>query len=265
MIFYKTSEEIELSRLSNLLVSKTLGFIGGFLKVGKTSLEIDSAAEEFIRDHGGIPGFKGYRGFPASLCISINDSVVHGIPDNHTFKPNDVISVDCGVLMNGFYGDAAYTFAFEEVTDEVINLLITTRQSLNEGIQKCVVGNRIGDISYAIQQYCEVKHPYGVVRELVGHGVGRNLHEEPEVPNFGIRGKGPMLKEGMILAIEPMVNMGTRHVKQSNDGWTITTRDGKPSAHFEHSVAVTQKGPDILSDHSFAKLSIKNNTELKDF
>lgn len=265
MIFYKTSEEIELSRLSNILVSKTLGFVGGLLKVGKTSVEIDSAAEEFIRDHGGIPAFKGYRGFPASLCMSLNDSVVHGIPNKHEFTSVDVVSVDCGVLMNGFYGDAAYTFAFGDVNDEVIKLLVVTRQSLNEGTAKCVPGNRIGDISFAIQQYCEVQHPYGIVRELVGHGVGRNLHEEPEVPNFGFRGKGPMLKEGMIIAIEPMVNMGTRHVKQSNDGWTITTRDGKPSAHFEHSVAITQKGPDILSDHSFAKLSIKNNGELKDF
>jgi methionyl aminopeptidase len=264
MIFYKTTEEIELLRESNLLVIKTLGFVAGILKVGMTSIQIDTLAEEFIRDHGGIPGFKGYRGFPATLCMSLNDSVVHGVPGKNVFKESDIVSIDCGVLMNGFYGDSAYTFAFAEVTIDVMHLLSVTKQSLYKGIEKCVVGNRIGDVSHAIQYFCEKDHPYSIVRELVGHGVGRNLHEDPEVPNFGMKGKGPLLKDGMVIAIEPMVNQGSRNVKQSEDGWTITTRDGKPSAHFEHSVAIRKNGVDILSDHTFIEKAVKNNPEIKD-
>ncbi|MBK9150575.1 MAG: type I methionyl aminopeptidase [Saprospiraceae bacterium] len=263
MIYFKTNEEIELQRLSNLLVSKTLAYVASLLKTGETGKSIDKKAEEFIRDHGGIPGFKGYRGFPATLCMSVNEGVVHGIPSNHVFDSKDMISVDCGVLMNGFYGDAAYSFAFSEAGEDVIKLMRVTRESLYEGIKAAVVGNRVGDISFAIQHYCEKLHGYSIVRELVGHGVGRSLHEEPEVPNFGVRGKGPMLKEGMVLAIEPMVNMGMKAVRQKNDGWTIVTKDGKPSAHFEHSVAIRKNGPDILSDHSIIEESIKNNPEIR--
>lgn len=264
MIYYKTNEEIELMRESNLLVSKTLAYVAENLKVGKTGVSIDKAAEEYIRDHGGIPGFKGYRGFPSSLCMSLNDAVVHGIPSDRVFTETDVISVDCGVILNGFYGDAAFTFAFKNVGPGVEKLLRVTRESLYKGIEAVVVGNRIGDISYAIQNYCEKVHGYGIVRELVGHGVGRSLHEDPEVPNFGTKGKGTLLKEGIVIAIEPMVNMGGKAVKQLNDGWTILTRDGKPSAHFEHSVAVRKEGADILSDHTFIDDSVKKNDEIMD-
>lgn len=264
MIYYKTNEEIELMRESNLLVSRTLAYVAENLKVGKSGKSIDKAAEEFIRDHGGIPGFKGYRGFPASLCMSLNDAVVHGIPSDKFFTDKDVVSVDCGVILNGFYGDAAFSFAFKNVGLGVENLLRVTRESLYKGVEAVVVGNRIGDISYAIQNYCEKVHGYGIVRELVGHGVGRSLHEDPEVPNFGMKGKGTLLKEGIVIAIEPMVNMGGKAVKQLNDGWTILTRDGKPSAHFEHSVAVRKDGADILSNHSFIDDSVKKNEEIID-
>lgn len=251
-------------RESNLLVSKTLAHVGSILKVGLTSVYIDKEAEVFIRDHGGIPGFKGYRGFPASLCMSLNDAVVHGIPTERSFVETDVVSIDCGVILNNFFGDAAFTFAFSQVSSETQNLLKVTRESLSKGIEAAIVGNRIGDISNAVQVYVERVHGYGIVRELVGHGVGRNLHEEPDVPNFGLKGRGPVLKEGMVIAIEPMVNMGSRAVKQMSDGWTILTRDGKPSAHFEHSIAIKKDGPDILSDHSFIDEVIKYNTELVD-
>lgn len=262
MIFYKTDEEIELMRLSNLMVSKTLAHIAGVLKVGITGTKIDKLAEEFIRDNGGIPGFKGYRGFPASLCMSVNDAVVHGIPSNREFNDADIVSVDCGVIMNGFYGDAAFTFAFHNVTKEVQKLLSVTRESLLLGIQQARVGNRVGDISYAIQNFCEKENGFGVVRELVGHGVGRNLHEEPEVPNFGMKGRGALLKSGMVIAIEPMINLGAKAVKQLSDGWTILTKDGNPSAHFEHSVAIKADGPDILSDHGLIDDAIKKNDEI---
>jgi len=262
MVFYKTDEEIELLRESNILVSKTLAHVAGLLKVGITGKIIDKAAEEFIRDHGGVPGFKGYRGFPATLCLSKNSEVVHGIPDDHVFTENDLLSVDCGVILNGFYGDSAYSFAFKNVPEEVHELMRVTKKSLYLGIEKCIPGNRIGDISFAIQHFCERENPYGIVRELVGHGIGRNLHEDPEVPNFGQKGKGPMLKSGMVIAIEPMVNLGDRRVKQGNDGWTILTRDSKPSVHFEHSVAVRDFGYDILSDHSYIEISMKNNSEI---
>jgi len=244
MIYYKTNEEIELMRESNLLVSRTLAYVAENLKVGKSGKSIDKAAEEFIRDHGGIPGFKGYRGFPASLCMSLNDAVVHGIPSDKFFTDKDVVSVDCGVILNGFYGDAAFSFAFKNVGLGVENLLRVTRESLYKGI--------------------EAVDGYGIVRELVGHGVGRSLHEDPEVPNFGMKGKGTLLKEGIVIAIEPMVNMGGKAVKQLNDGWTILTRDGKPSAHFEHSVAVRKDGADILSNHSFIDDSVKKNEEIID-
>jgi methionyl aminopeptidase len=201
MIYFKTKEEIELQRKSNLLVSKTLAYVASLLKTGLTGKYIDQKAEEFIRDQGGEPGFKGYRGFPATLCMSVNDGVVHGIPSDVVFTSKDMVSVDCGVYMNGFYGDAAYSFAFKETADDIIRLMQVTREALYKGIEAAVVGNRVGDISYAIQFHCEKVHGYGIVRELVGHGVGRSLHEDPEVPNFGLRGKGALLKDGMVLQL----------------------------------------------------------------
>ncbi len=264
MIYYKTHDEIELMRQSNFLVSETLAYIAGSLKVGMTSKQIDKLAEEFIRDNGGIPAFKGYRNFPASLCMSVNDAVVHGIPGKDPFRDTDIVSIDCGVILNDFFGDAAFTFAFSKVNSSTLKLMKVTRESLAKGIEMAVIGNRIGDISSAIQVYCERVNGYGVVRELVGHGVGRSLHEDPEVPNFGLKGKGPLIKEGLVIAIEPMVNQGMKGVRQKEDGWTIVTKDGKPSAHFEHSVAVTKYGPSILSNHDIIDSAIKNNPEIVD-
>lgn len=263
-IFYKTAAEIELMRNSNILVSKTLAHVASILKPGVTGQIIDKAAEEFIRDHGGRPAFKGYHGFPSTLCVSYNDIVVHGIPGKREFADTDVVSVDCGVELEGYYGDAAYTFALSKVTEDVLDLLRTTYRSLYLGIEKAVHGNRIGDISFAIQDYCERQHKYSVVRDLVGHGIGKSLHEEPEVPNYGRRGKGFLMMEGLVIAIEPMINMGTKDVYQDRDGWTIFTRDHKPSAHYEHSVAVKKGKADILSDHSFLLSEIKNNPELQE-
>jgi len=263
-IFYKTAAEIELMRNANILVSKTLAHVASMLKPGVTGQIIDKAAEEFIRDHGGRPAFKGYHGFPSTLCVSYNDIVVHGIPGKREFADTDVVSVDCGVQLEGYYGDAAYTFALSKVTEDVLDLLRTTYRSLYLGIEKAVHGNRIGDISFAIQDYCERQHKYSVVRDLVGHGIGKSLHEEPEVPNYGRRGKGFLMMEGLVIAIEPMINMGTKDVYQDRDGWTIFTRDHKPSAHYEHSVAVKKGKADILSDHSFLLSEIKNNPELQE-
>lgn len=263
-IFFKTADEIELMRNANLLVSKTLAHVGEMLKPGITGEMIDKAAEEFIRDNGGKPAFKGYHGFPASLCVSYNDIVVHGIPGKREFRDTDIVSVDCGVELEGFFGDAAYTFAFANVTGDVVDLLRTTYASLYLGIEQAIHGNRIGDISFAIQEYCERKHTYSVVRDLVGHGIGRSLHEEPEVPNYGRRGKGFLMTEGLVIAIEPMINMGVKEVYQDADGWTIHTKDRKPSAHYEHSVVVKKGKADILSDHSFLLASIKNNAELQE-
>lgn len=267
-IFYKTSAEVELMRNANLVVSKTLAHVASMLKPGVTGLEIDKAAETFIRDHGGRPAFKGYgqaeNPFPGSLCVSYNDIVVHGIPGKREFKETDIVSVDCGVELEGFYGDAAFTFAFQDVDEPTLELLRVTYASLYKGIEQAVHGKRIGDISSAVQEYCERTHPYGVVRDLVGHGVGRSLHEEPDVPNYGKRGKGLLMMEGLAIAIEPMVNMGKREVMQAADGWTIYTRDKMPSAHFEHSVVVKKGKADILSDHSFLLTEIKNNENLQE-
>lgn len=264
MIFYKTPDDIEHIRESCLLVSKTLAHVASILKIGSTGVEIDKAAEEFILDHKAKPGFKGYRGFPATLCISPNEGVVHGIPKDVPFKENDVISIDCGSYLNGYYGDSAFTFPMAGVDDKIMDLLETTNESLYKGIDQAIVGNRIGDISYAIQSHNEAKS-YSVVRELVGHGIGKNLHEAPEVPNFGRRGRGPKIKEGLVIAIEPMINLGVKGVKQSNDGWTIITKDNQPSAHFEHTIAVTSEGADILSNHQLIQDVIKNNPEIKNF
>lgn len=262
-VFFKTEEEIELIRESCLLVSKTLAHVASILKPGVTGQQIDKAAETFIRDHNAKPAFKGYRGFPGTLCISYNDIVVHGIPGKREFTDTDIVSVDCGVLMNDFFGDAAYTFAMNNVAPETIELLEVTYSSLYEGIRQAIVGNRVEDISFAIQDFCERKHKYGVVRELVGHGLGRALHEDPEVPNYGRRGKGMVMREGLVIAIEPMVNLKTKDVYQENDGWTIKTRDHKPSAHYEHSVAVRKGKADILSNHEFILNEIKNNSEMQ--
>ena len=259
MILFKTEEEIERIRENCLLVCKTLSLAGSLLKPGITGLEIDSKAEELIRDHGAEPGFKGYRGFPATLCISINEQVVHGIPSNYEFKDTDIVSIDCGVYNNGYYGDAAYTFAFRNIDIEVMKLLVVTKESLYKAIDSALPGNRIGDIGYAVQSFTEKEHKYGVVRELVGHGIGKSLHEEPEVPNFGRRGNGVQLKEGMVIAIEPMINLGSKKVRIHKDGWTVQTGDKKPSAHYEHTVAIKKGGADILSDHIIVEEAIKNN------
>jgi methionyl aminopeptidase len=237
MVFYKTDEEIELIKQSCSLLSKTMGYIKTYINPGVTTMEIDKKAEEFIRDHGAKPSFKGYHGFPNTLCISVNDKVVHGIPSEYQLQNGDIVSVDCGVFMNGYHGDSAYTFEVGEVNNETRFLLNTTKECLEIGIAEAVIGNRIGDISYAVQNHAE-KNGFSVVRELVGHGIGKMLHEEPQVPNFGKKGKGTIIRQGLVIAIEPMINMGKKEVKQWADGWTISTRDGKPSAHFEHTVAV---------------------------
>lgn len=254
MIYLKTREEIELIRESALMVSKTLAIIAKEVKPGIQPIYLDKLAEEFILDNGGMPGFKGYGSkknpFPATLCISINEEVVHGVPTKKPLREGDIISVDCGVKKNGFYGDHAYTFAVGEITPEIQKLITVTKESLYLGIEQMISGNRIGDISFAIQQHAE-KNGFGVVRELVGHGLGKNLHEKPEVPNYGKRGDGPKIKEGMVLAIEPMINLGSKNIKQLNDGWTIITSDGKPSAHFEHNVAIVDGKPEILSSYKF--------------
>ena len=250
MIILKTREEIELMRESALSVSRTLGMLAKEIKPGVTSLYLDKLAEEFIRDNGGEPGFKGLYGFPNTLCMSLNAAIVHGIPTNIPMEEGDIISVDCGVLKNGYYGDHAYTFGVGEIKPEVQRLLDVTKESLYIGIEQFKSGNRIGDISWAIQNHAE-KNGYGVVRELVGHGLGKKMHEDPEVPNYGKRGDGPKLKDGMVIAIEPMINMGTRNIKQLKDGWTILTADKKPSAHFEHNVALVDGKPDILSTFKY--------------
>ncbi len=242
----KTVEEIELQRESSLLVGKTLAEVAKHIRPGLTTLALDRIAETFIRDHGAVPGFKGYGGFPGSLCISLNDEVVHGIPGKRELREGDIVSIDCGVLKHGFYGDSAYTFPVGEISHELRLLLDRTRNALYEGIRMAVEGNRVGDISYAVQHYID-QFGYGIVRELVGHGVGRKLHEAPEVPNFGRRGTGPQLIAGMVIAIEPMINLGTKNITQDADGWTIRTSDRKPSAHFEHTVAVGKEQAYILS------------------
>ncbi|MBK6860600.1 MAG: type I methionyl aminopeptidase [Saprospiraceae bacterium] len=262
MIYLKTEEEIEIMRISSLLVCATLAEVASLLKPGISGLALDKKAEEYIRDHKAFPAFKGFHGFPASLCISINEQVVHGIPSKEPIKSGDVVSVDCGVCLNDFYGDSAYTFVVGEVAPEILQLLKVTVESLELGIKEAKFGNRVGDISQAIQDHTEGKYGYGVVRELVGHGIGKQLHEPPEIPNFGKKGRGLVLKEGLVIAIEPMINLGTRRVKQLKDGWTMVTQDKKPSAHFEHTVAVRRDGGEKLSDHKIIEKSVKNNIEL---
>ena len=258
MIDYKTEEEIEIQRESSLLVGKTLAEVAKIIRPGVTTLDLDKVAEEFIRDHGAIPGFKDYNGFPNSLCTSVNEQVVHGIPNDIPLKEGDIVSVDCGVYKNEFFGDSAYTFAVGEVSAEIQQLLDVTKQSLLLGLEQAIVGNRIGDIGSTIQKYSE-SFGYGVVRELVGHGLGRSLHEAPEVPNYGRRNSGLKLKEGLVLAIEPMINLGVKEVKQLKDGWTIVTADGKPSAHFEHDVAIRKGKPEVLSTFKYIEEELNKN------
>ncbi|RLD42616.1 MAG: type I methionyl aminopeptidase [Bacteroidetes bacterium] len=257
MIYLKTDEEIEIQRQSSLLVGKTLAEVAKLIRPGITTIELDKVAETFIRDNGAVPGFKGYGGFPATLCISVNDVVVHGIPGEIVLKDGDIVSVDCGTLMNEFYGDSAYTFAVGEVDEKVLMLLKRTKESLYLAIEQAVAGKRVGDIGSAVQRHVE-SFGYSVVRDLVGHGVGRNLHEKPEVPNYGRRGSGIKLKSGMCLAIEPMVNLGVKEVFQDKDGWTIRTADSKPSAHFEHDIAVRNGKADILSTFEYIEEVLKN-------
>jgi len=262
MIKTKTLAEIELMRESALLVSKTLGMIASEVKPGVTTLHLDKLAEDFIRDHNGIPGFLGLYDFPNTLCMSPNAQVVHGIPNDTPLKSGDIISVDCGVVMNGFYGDHAYTFEVGEVDTDTKKLLQVTKESLYEGIRQLKIGNRVGDVGFAIQNYCE-KHGYGIVRELVGHGLGKKMHEDPEMPNYGRKGRGKKFIEGMVVAIEPMVNLGTHKINQLKDGWTILTADRKPSAHFEHDIAIVNGKPELLSTFKYIydALGITSNEE----
>jgi methionyl aminopeptidase len=246
MIYYKSNEEIELIQQSSLLVGKTLAEVAKVIQPGIKTKELDRIAETFIRDHNAVPAFKGYNGFPSALCISVNDVVVHGFPGDQILQEGDIVSVDCGTVMNGFYGDSAYTFAVGEVSEEKLLLMQRTKESLYLGISVAKAGSRIGNIGYEIQTYVE-GFGYGVVRDLVGHGIGKNLHERPEVPNYGKRGEGIMLKPGLVICIEPMINMGTKNVTQDRDGWTIRTADRKPSAHYEHQIAITDNGTKILS------------------
>ncbi len=260
MIIVKTAEEIELMRESALIVSKTLGMLAAEVKPGVTTLKLDTLAETFIRDHGGVPGFLGLYDFPNSLCMSPNAQVVHGIPNDTPLEDGDIISIDCGVLKNEFYGDHAYTFEVGEVAQETKELLEATKESLYVGIREFKIGNRVGDVGYAIQKYTEDRG-YGVVRELVGHGLGRKMHEDPEMPNYGKRGRGKKFIEGMVVAIEPMINLGTRRIKQLSDGWTILTADGKPSAHFEHNVALVDGKPELLSTFKYVYDALGINSD----
>jgi len=246
----RSEEEIALIRESNLLVSKTLAEVAGWIRPGITTLELDRIAEQFIRDHGAEPGFKGYNGYPNTLCTSVNSEVVHGIPSSYELKEGDIVSVDCGVFWNGYYGDTAFTFEVGEVSEEVKKLLRITREALMKGIEQAVAGKRVGDISFAVQHHAE-SAGYSVVRELVGHGLGKKLHEPPEVPNYGNRGQGVKLRKGLVICIEPMINMGGKHILGEKDGWTIRTADNLPSAHFELAVAVDEKKADVLSTFRF--------------
>jgi methionyl aminopeptidase len=250
MILYKTEEEIQLIRESADILGRAHGEVAKQVKIGVKTKDLDKIADDFIRDHGGVPSFKGYNGFPSALCISENEQVVHGFPSEYELKDGDIISIDCGVFYKGFHSDSAYTYPVGEISPETMSLLKATKESLYIGIENAKFGNRMGDLSYSIQKYVEDRG-YTVVRELVGHGLGRNLHESPEVPNYGKRGRGPKLNEGLVIAIEPMVNLGTRDVVQEDDGWTIRTKDRMPSAHYEHTVAIFKDRTEILTTHKY--------------
>ena len=248
MISLRTREEVELLRENNLLVSATLAEVAKHIRPGVTTNELDRVAERFIRSHGAVPGFLGYNGYPKTLCVGVNEDVVHGIPSDYVLKEGDIVSVDCGTILKGFCGDSAYTFAVGKIHPETQRLLDVTKEALYKGVAQAKSGNRIGDISAAVQQHAET-NGFSVVRELVGHGLGKKMHEEPEVPNFGTKGRGPVLKKGMVLCIEPMINMGKKYVVFEKDGWTVRTRDRLPAAHFEFAVAITEEGPaDVLTD-----------------
>ena len=262
MIHIRSKDEIEVMRKSALGVSATLTEVAKMLRPGITTLSIDKMAETFIRDMGGTPSFKGYHGFPYSLCISVNEVVVHGFPSAYELKDGDIITIDCGVYMNGYHGDSAYTFAIGNVKPETLRLLQVTKESLYRGVAQAAENNRVGDISFAVENYTNREHGYGVVRELVGHGVGKKLHEDPQVPNYGRRGDGKKLREGMVLAIEPMINLGTREVHTLEDGWTVVTNDGKPSAHFEHTTAVRKNKGETLSSFAPIEAAEQANAEL---
>ncbi len=262
MIFYKTAAEIELMRESALLVGKTHAELVKHIRPGVTTARLNQIADEFICDNAATPSFKNYNGYPYATCISVNSAVVHGFPNERELTDGDIISLDIGVYKNGFHGDSAYTYAIGNVAEEVLKLMRVTKQSLMLGIAKATAGNRVGDISYAIQEYCEKKHGFGVVRELVGHGVGKSLHEDPQVPNYGRRGTGAKMHEGMVIAIEPMVNLGVKEVIYDDDGWTVLTKDGKASAHYEHTVCVAKGKADILSSFEEIEKAEKANPEL---
>lgn len=262
MIHYKSKAEIELIRESCALVEKALALVASAITPGGTTLRLNQLAEQLILDNKALPSFKGYHDYPFASCISVNDAVVHGFPTNREIKEGDLISVDVGAFKNGFHGDSAYTFAVGNVSDEIRQLMRVTKDSLYKGIEKAVHGGRVGDIGFAIQQYTEREHGYGVVRDLVGHGLGRKLHEDPQVPNYGKRGIGAKLKEGMVIAIEPMINMGTKDVFHAEDGWTILTQDGKPAAHYEHTICIQKGRADILSSFTAIEAAEKANKNL---
>ena len=257
MIYLKTNEEIELLRENNILVSQALAEVAKHIKPGVTTKELDRIADDFIRSHGAIPSFLGYEGYPASACISVNEQVVHGIPSDYVIKEGDIVSVDLGTFMKGFNGDSAYTFAVGEISDDVRRLLEVSKEALYKGTAQAKAGNRVGDISAAVQEYAE-SFGFGVVRELEGHGLGRKMHEAPGIPNYGLRGRGPLLKEGMVICIEPMITMGNRAIVFERDGWTVRTRDRKPAAHFEFAVAIRKDGPDVLTDFGIIENVLNN-------
>jgi methionyl aminopeptidase len=258
----KTNEEVEMMRQSALLVSKTLSEVARLLKPGITTLSIDKMIGSFIQDHHAVPSFLNYKGYPFNSCISVNDVVVHGFPGPNELKEGEIVSIDIGIILNGWHGDHAYTFAIGNPGATVSRLIKVTKESLYKGIEKAVAGNRVGDIAFAIQEHTDYKNGYGVVRALVGHGLGKNLHEDPQVPNYGKRGNGPKLKDGLVLAIEPMINLGKKDVYTEEDGWTVRTKDGKPSVHFEHDVCVRKVKADILSDYSIIEAAERANSNL---
>jgi len=262
MIHYKSNAEVELIRQSCQLANDSIAYVAAMIKPGVSTMELNDKADEFIRDHGGIPNFLNYHEYPYACCISVNDAVVHGFPTNDPLKEGDIISIDCGALKKGFHGDTAYTFALGEISAEVKQLLRVTKEALYKGIEKAVVGNRVGDISFAVQDYTERRFGYGVVRELVGHGLGKDLHEDPQVPNYGKRGKGNKLKDGLVIAIEPMINLGGKEVYNDKDGWTVRTADGKPAAHYEHTVCVRKNKADVLSSFDSIEAAEKANANL---
>lgn len=262
MIYYKNSEEVELMRESALLVSSTLTEVAKTLRPGIATISIDQFIGNYLRDHGATPSFLNFHGYPFNSCISVNDVVVHGFPGKYELKEGDIVSIDVGAYKNNFHGDHAYTFMIGKPADEVLQLVKVTKESLYKAIEKAVAGNRIGDVSYAVQEHTEKKYGYGVVRELVGHGLGRSMHEDPQVPNYGKRGAGTVLKEGLVIAIEPMINLGKKEVYTDMDGWTVRTKDGKPSVHFEHDVCVKKGAADVLSNYAPIEAAEKANSNL---